>query len=170
MTLDDLNNADQDTFVRALAAIFERSPWVPQRAWARRPFASIDELHRALVREVAVAGPDAQLALIRAHPDLGARVKMTQHSTAEQAGAGLDRLTPAEFDRLQQLNTLYRARFDFPFLFAVKGRTTKDVLLALEARVSHTTDEEFREALQQIYRIAEFRLRDTLEDASSGQR
>jgi 2-oxo-4-hydroxy-4-carboxy-5-ureidoimidazoline decarboxylase len=164
VTLDELNAFDRDAFVKALGAIFERAPWVPERAWSRRPFGSIAHLHQALVAEVAAADPEAQLALIRAHPDLGARVKMTDHSTAEQAGAGLDRLTPDEFERIQRLNGAYRTKFGFPFLFAVKGRTTHDVLQALETRVTRSADEEFREALQQIYRIAGFRLADTLDN------
>ena len=90
--------------------------------------------------------------------DLGTRARVSDASTGEQRGAGLDRLTPDEFARLQRLNTDYRSRFGFPFLFAVKGSTKHDVLAALEARGRRTRDEEFAEALQQVYKIARFRL------------
>lgn len=87
---------------------------------------------------------------------------MTTASTGEQVGAGLDRLTPDEFERLRQLNETYREKFGFPFLFAVKGSTTHDVIAALEARLTATYDEEFAEALRQVFRIAWFRLQDTV--------
>ena len=121
-------------FVAALGWVFEDSPWVAERAWERRPFASMDALHGAMVEALSAAGADEQLALLRAHPDLGARARMSDASVGEQAGAGLDRLTPAEFERLQQLNHDYREAFGFPFLFAVKGATKHDVLAALERR------------------------------------
>ena len=87
---------------------------------------------------------------------------MSAASTGEQSGAGLDSLTPGEFERLQHLNAAYREQFGFPFLFAVKGSTTHDVLAALEQRLRASPGDEFEEALRQVYRIAEFRLRDAL--------
>jgi 2-oxo-4-hydroxy-4-carboxy-5-ureidoimidazoline decarboxylase len=93
-----------------------------------------------------------------AHPDLGARARMSEASMGEQAGAGLDQLTPEEFARLHQLNRDYRERFGFPFLLAVRGATKDDVLAALERRRRSPRDEEFAEALRQVARIARFRL------------
>ena len=132
-------------------------------AWDARPFASLDALHAAMVREVVAATRREQLALLRAHPDLGTRARMSDASAGEQAGAGLDRLTPDEFDRLRRLNSAYRDKFGFPFLLAVKGRTTHDVLSALEARMLGTPGHEWAEALAQVSRIAEWRLQDLVE-------
>jgi len=162
MTLDELNASDRDGFVAALGWIFEGSSWAAERAWRHRPFVSVDALHRAMVEEVAASGREEQLALLRAHPDLGTRARMTAASTGEQAGAGLDRLTPDDFDRLHELNTAYREKFGFPFLFAVKGSTTHDILAALSGRLQATLDEEFAEALRQVARIAWFRLQDAV--------
>ena len=162
MTVAELSTSDLTEFVSALGWIFEDSPWVAERAWERRPFASLDELHAAMVRVVADATEAEQLALLRAHPDLGTRARVSDASTGEQRGAGLDRLTPDEFARLQRLNTDYRSRFGFPFLFAVKGSTKHDVLAALDARGRRTRDEEFAEALQQVDKIARFRLDEML--------
>ena len=158
MTLEDLNASSRDGFVGALSTIFEKSPWVPERAWHRRPFESLEALHEAMMAEVSASSPDEQLGLLRAHPDLGTRARMTTVSAGEQAGAGLDRLTPSEFERLRQLNASYREKFGFPFLFAVKDSTKHDVLAALAARLPATMDEEFAEALRQVSRIAWFRL------------
>ena len=158
MTIEDLNAYDRAAFVRALGWIFEGSPWVAERAWDRRPFRSVDDLHAAMTTVVETATEPEQLALLRAHPDLGTRARVSDVSSAEQQGAGLDRLDVAEFARVHELNANYRARFGFPFLFAVKGRTKHDVLAALEARIGMTRDAEFEEALRQVYRIARFRL------------
>jgi 2-oxo-4-hydroxy-4-carboxy-5-ureidoimidazoline decarboxylase len=157
-----LNACDRSQFVTALGWIFERSPWVAERAWARRPFASIDELHGAMVSAMLAATPDEQLSLLRAHPDLGTRMRMSDASTSEQARAGLDSLTGDEFARLQQLNTEYREKFGFPFVFAVRGSTKHDVLAALATRVTDAVETEWAEALRQVARIAAFRLKDTV--------
>jgi OHCU decarboxylase len=158
MTIEDLNAYDRAAFVRSLGWIFEESPWVAERAWDRGPFRSVDDLHAAMTTVVETATEPEQLALLRAHPDLGTRARVSDVSSAEQQGAGLDRLDVAEFARVQELNANYRARFGFPFLFAVKGSTKHDVLAALEARIGMTRDAEFEEALRQVYRIARFRL------------
>lgn len=163
MTLDAINRLDREGFVEAIGWVFEHSPWVAERAWPLHPFADVAALHLAMTRQVLVASRDEQLALLRAHPDLGARARMSAASEDEQAGAGLDRLTPEQYARLQSANAEYRERFGFPFLFAVKGSTAKAIIDALESRLSRTWDEEFDTALQQVFRIAEFRLRDLLE-------
>lgn len=162
MTLADINACDPDRFVDALGWIFERSPWVAERTWMHRPFASVDDLHAAMNREVAGADRDRQLALLRAHPDLGTRASLSEASTGEQTSAGLDRLTPEEFARLQEMNAAYKAKFGFPFLFAVKGSTRHDVLAALERRLPTSIEDEFAEALRQVSRIAAFRLHDLI--------
>jgi xanthine dehydrogenase large subunit len=161
-TLNAVNALDRERFVAALGWIFEDSPWVAEQAWLQRPFATIDHLLAAMHHVVAEAGPTKQLALLRAHPDLGARARMSEASTGEQSGAGLDQMRPDAFARLQHLNTRYRERLGFPFLFAVKGSTAADVLAALERRVDAPADEEFEEALRQVGRIAAFRLQDAL--------
>ena len=160
MTLDELNAADSTHFVAALGSIFEESPWAAERTWPHRPFASLEALYMAMTTAVSASSRDEQLALLRAHPDLGTRANMTTASATEQAGAGLDRLTPDEFERLRRLNAAYRAKFGFPFLLAVRGSTKHDVLASLEARLQATPDEEFAEAMRQVFRIAWFRLQD----------
>src|SRR5205823_143389 len=102
MTIDELNLSDRAAFVRALGWIFEESPWVAERAWDRRPFRSLDDLHAAMTRIVDAATEAEQLALLRAHPVLGVRARVSDVSSAEQQGAGLDRLDAAELARLQE--------------------------------------------------------------------
>jgi 2-oxo-4-hydroxy-4-carboxy-5-ureidoimidazoline decarboxylase len=166
LNLTEVNTLGRDAFVEALGWIFEDSSWVAERAWGRRPFASREALHQAMIDVVQQASEPEQLTLLRAHPDLGTRARISDASTGEQRGVGLDRLAADEYGRLQRLNDAYRRRFGFPFLFAVKGSTKEDVLTALEARVGRSRDEELTEALRQVYRIAGFRLEDILRGSS----
>ncbi len=166
-SLDQLNALPADAFVAALSGIFEHSPWVAEIAASQRPFASVDALHTTMSRTVESAGETKQLALINAHPELAGKAavrgELTAESTREQAGAGLDQCTQAEFDRLQQLNRAYREKFGFPFILAVRGYDRHGIIANFETRAKHSREEELRASLEQIYRIARFRLDDLID-------
>ena len=161
MGLEALNGLSQAEFVARLGGIYEHSPWVAGRAFAARPFGSLDALHAAMQRALQEASPEEQLALIRTHPELLGRLEaaqLTESSRAEQASAGLDRCTAAQKSRMQGLNQAYREKFGFPFVVAVKGLDWAGVIERIEARLGHTREAEVATALQQIDRIARFRL------------
>jgi len=162
MMLTELNAMDRDAFIEAVGWVFEHSPWVAERAWSQRPFATLAKLHGAMAGVVASATPDEQLALICAHPDLGARARLSPASAGEQAGAGLDRLNLEEFERLRQRNAEYRERFGFPFLYAVRGASKEEILAALDERLDRDREAERATALEQVYRIARFRLEELI--------
>ena len=163
MTLQEINYMEQQQFVETLGWIFENSPWVAERSWKSRPFQSKEALHSALVHCVDVASTSEQLALIGAHPDLGAKAAMSDASVGEQAGAGLNQLSAAEFETLHRLNSAYKNKFNFPFIYAVKGATKREILQALEKRLSNDKDSEWSTALRQIVRIAWFRLSEEIQ-------
>jgi OHCU decarboxylase len=162
MTLEQINALTREDFVKALGWVFEDSPWVAEAAWRLRPFNSPGELHGAMRQQVEESTPERQLTMLRAHPDLGNRVRMSEASTREQAGAGLNHLTPEEHHSLLALNGEYRERFGFPFLFAVKGSDNRDIIEALRRRIGAAPESELREALEQVYRIARFRLEELI--------
>jgi 2-oxo-4-hydroxy-4-carboxy-5-ureidoimidazoline decarboxylase len=166
--LADINALDAPAFSAKLGGIYEHSRWVAQRAWPRRPFASVQALHAAMQDAVNAAQPSEQLALIRAHPELGGRLamagKLTEASRGEQSGAGLDQCTPEEFAQLQALNAAYRAKFGFPFIVAVRGLTRAGIIAAMRQRLDNTIDEERAASLREIGRIAQLRLQDLIED------
>ena len=168
ITLQRLNALPAPEFVEVLGAIFEHSPWVPERVAALRPLSSGIALHKALSDAVLAADEPRQLALIRAHPELAGRAAirgdLTTESTSEQQGAGLAACTPDQYARLHALNGEYGSRFGFPFVLAVKGHTPDTVIATLAERVTHAVDDERRVALQEIFRIARFRLADLVED------
>jgi 2-oxo-4-hydroxy-4-carboxy-5-ureidoimidazoline decarboxylase len=165
--MKELNGMERAPFIAAVGWVFEHSPWVAERAWPKRPFATLPALHAAMVEVVAHASCEEQIDLIRAHPDLGARASMSAASTGEQKGAGLDCLDAAELERLHRLNSAYRQKFGFPFIYAVKGSSKYDVLDALQLRLGERPETERATALSQIYRIAQFRLEDTISCATS---
>jgi 2-oxo-4-hydroxy-4-carboxy-5-ureidoimidazoline decarboxylase len=156
--MEEINHFEREDFIESLGWVFEHSPWVAGRGWRHRPFASCAHLSEEMNGEVAAASAEEQLALLRAHPDLGTRAKISPGSASEQAGAGLDQLTRGEYARLIDLNGAYREKFGFPFLFAVKGSDKFAILEALERRLSSSREDEFQEALRQVFRIARFRL------------
>ena len=144
-----------------MTALFEHSPWVEARADARP---SSGNRHADLMAVVHYATPDEQLALIRAHPELAGKAAidktLTDASAAEQASAGLDRLTSQEYARFHALNAAYSARFDFPFIICVRLTDKAGILAAMEQRLSHGRDEEIATALAQIGEIVRLRLED----------
>jgi len=168
MKLADVNAMDHAAFVTALGGIFEHSPWVAERTYDTRPFASVGALHDAMTRAVREAPAAMQLALIRAHPELAGKAavrgELTADSTREQSGAGLNQCTSEEFARLNALNAAYREKFGFPFILAIKGRDRAGILSEFARRVERARDAEFEEALAQIARITWLRL-DALVDS-----
>lgn len=156
-------------FVATFGGVFEHSPWVAEKAFdlGLLPDADTAEgLHRAMCAALRPAPREKKLALIQAHPDLAGRLatagRLTADSTKEQASAGLDRLTDEERERFTELNEAYKARFGFPFIMAVKGRSKGEILAAFERRLGHDPDTEFDTALAEIERIALLRLKDML--------
>lgn len=173
MKLHELNSLPDADFVSALGGVFEHSPWVAEAVVGGRPFASVSALHRAMVQAVENAGVARQLTLIRAHPDLAGKAaragNLTDASTSEQKGAGLNQLSDAEYARFHQLNDAYKQRFDFPFILAVrgfdgKGHDKHSILASFETRLHNTPEQEISEALRQIARIAGLRLEDMIEE------
>ncbi|MGC1309140.1 MAG: 2-oxo-4-hydroxy-4-carboxy-5-ureidoimidazoline decarboxylase [Phormidesmis sp.] len=157
-SIAELNQLDQADFVNLLGAIFEETPFVAQQAWAQRPFMTVADLHQKMVAVVEQMSPSQQLALIRAHPQLGAKTKMAEASVQEQAGAGLHRVSIADEARIQELNQAYEKKFGFPFVMAVKGHTTDSILKSFERRLENEPAQEKARSLQEISAIARFRL------------
>ena len=171
VTLERLNAGTAAEFADALRGIYEHSPWVVERAATARPFPTLAALKRALVQVVRDAGDAAQLALIRAHPELAGRAMqtstLTPESAVEQGKAGFTQCTPAELEQIAKLNADYQARFGFPFILAVRGPRGQgiakpEILATFERRLHHPPDYERAEALRNIHRVAEIRLDERL--------
>lgn len=144
-----------------MTALFEHSPWIEARADA---LPSSGDRHADLMAVVHAATPEEQLALIRAHPELAGKAAidrtLTEASAAEQASAGLDRLSEAEFARFHALNAAYRERFGFPFIICVRLTDKAGILAAMEARLANDRETEIETAIAQIGEIVRLRLED----------
>jgi 2-oxo-4-hydroxy-4-carboxy-5-ureidoimidazoline decarboxylase len=160
MTLKDVNGLSLDEFSACFGDVAEHSPWVARHAASARPFVSRAAMVAAFADGLKAARRESQLGVIRAHPDLATRAKLTADSQREQAGAGLDTLNADEFARFTHLNELYKSKFDFPFIFAVKGATKQQILESFAERISNAPDDEFALAIEQICRIFKFRIED----------
>lgn len=168
VSLQDLNAASDDRFVAALGGIYEHSDWVPASLTDQRPFANRSDLQEAMRQVVNEAPPDEKLALIRAHPDLAGKLAraggLTEASTREQAGLGLDRLSDAEYGVFTDRNERYREKFGFPFIICARLTTKQGVLDAFEARLGNTAEQEISTAIGQIHEIARLRLEDLVSE------
>ena len=157
----------REDFIAVFGHIYEKSPWIVEQAWDQGLASTEDSpegLHRTLVAIVEEAGPELQLRLLRAHPDLTGKLgvggDLTVESRSEQAGAGLDQCTKAEYAEFQSLNQSYTQQFGFPFILAVRGRNRQQVLENFRKRIDSGRDDEFAEALRQVHRIAWLRLQE----------
>ena len=168
MTLTQLNSLSCDEFVRIVGPVFEHSPWIAEETWPKRPFGSVEQLHQALTETVRNAGEAQQLALIRAHPDLVGRAALagtlTRESTGEQVGAGLGKLTLEEIETFQKSNKAYRDKFGFPFVICARLNKKEAILKGFERRLAGSREQEIKTALEEIFKIAELRLRDLISD------
>jgi len=165
-TLQLLNQADRETFLRVCGPLFEHSPWIAERTFNKRPFASLDDLHAALVQTVRTASTDEQVKLIAVHPDLVGRLaregRLTSESTREQAAAGLAQLSADEVERFERYNAEYRTRFGFPFVICARENKKEAILAAFPLRLQNSRQQEIDTALTEIAKIARLRLLDAV--------
>jgi urate oxidase len=156
----------KDAFIARYGGVFEHSPWIAEGAWEAGLGPANDTapgLHAALARVFRSASAEARLGVLNAHPDLAGKLaaakRLTAESTSEQASAGLDSLTDAEKAAFTGLNSSYIAKFGFPFIMAVKGRSKDDILAAFRRRVEHDRETEFTTACTEVEKIALLRLK-----------
>jgi 2-oxo-4-hydroxy-4-carboxy-5-ureidoimidazoline decarboxylase len=163
-TLDQLNTLPTADFIQVLGGIYEHSPWVAEAAAAQRPFASAAALADAMRAIVDGAGDAAQIKLVRAHPELAGKAavrgELTAESTREQSGAGLNQCSAEEFEQLQALNRRYNEKFGFPFILAVRGYDRAGIIGEFARRADNDPAAELQTCVNQIHRIAQFRLND----------
>ena len=166
ISLSQLNLFSRDEFIRGVGSVFEHSPWIAEATWPKKPFTDFENLHRALCETVKISGEEKQLALIREHPDLVGKFaltgQLTKESTNEQASAGLNKLSLEEIDLFQKQNATYKKKFGFPFVICARLNKQSAILAGFEGRLNNSREEEIKTALEEIFKIAELRLRDLI--------
>ena len=149
MALEEVNSLGKREFVARLGGVFEHSPWIAERAWHRRPFRSLEDLHRAMID--AVATEEERLQLLRAHPELACGEALTVDSTSEQARLGFNALPRKELEEMNRLNRSYREKFGFPCIVALRLHGTRESVMAeMARRLQRQPEEELEAALEQI--------------------
>ena len=157
MALEEVNALGKAEFVARLGAVFEHSPWIAERAWHKRPFRSIDELHRAMLD--AVVSREEKLELARAHPELAGGEALTVASTSEQARLGFNALSRKELEEMNRLNRSYRDKFGFPCIVALRLHADRlSVMAEMKRRLENDAGTELDNALEQIGHITRGRL------------
>jgi OHCU decarboxylase len=161
------SSLDRAAFLALYGPVYEHSPWIAEAVFDAGLTTAHDSpggLHAALRAVVDAAPRERRLELLRAHPDLAGRLavrgELTAHSASEQAGAGLDNCSPQDFAKFTRLNEAFKAKFGFPFIMAVKGRKREKILAAFERRIASDMAIEFQTALEEVHKIARFRLDD----------
>jgi 2-oxo-4-hydroxy-4-carboxy-5-ureidoimidazoline decarboxylase len=162
-SLAAVNEWSEEAFVEAFGDLFEDTPAIAHHLAQQRPFTSVAAFQDAIASRLTSLTSVERTAFLCAHPDLGSKARMADASVQEQAGAGLDRLTEAEFARFQQLNQAYRERFEIPFIVAVRNHTKASILAAFEERLHHLIEAEHDHALAEVLLIIGFRLGDRLQ-------
>lgn len=167
MTMGEVNELDRAEFAAKFAAVFESAFWVAREAWEARPFGNFSGLHGAMVNAMYGAPRERRVKLIQAHPDLAGKAAMagelTSESTREQASAGLDQLSPEQYESFTRMNTEYREKFDMPMIVCVREHSRESILKNAELRLGNTREEETETALAEISKIARLRLEDLVE-------
>ena len=168
MTLAQTNALSQSEFVKIFGGVFEHSPWIAEEGAKSRPFENRNQLHEAFCQIVANASEEKKIALLIAHPDLVGKIalegKLTQASTQEQASAGLTQLSLDEIQLFQSNNKAYREKFGFPFIICARLNKKEAILNGFKNRLQNNREQEMNTALEEIYKIADFRLRDLITD------
>jgi OHCU decarboxylase len=163
-TIDQVNQLPEREFVEAFGPLFMGAQWLAARAGSERPYDSVYSMRHAFQSALFDAPAERQLELIRGYPDLAARINLGPESTRDQASAGLNRLSPEEYERFDKLNDAYRERFGFPFIICVRENTKETIFENFERRLGHDPMQERMGALVEIAKIANLRLLDLVED------
>src|ERR687893_291475 len=168
ITVEEASNFSREGFVARFGGVYEHSPWVAEGAWHERPFCSLSELHGAMERAVNAASDERRVELIRAHPDLAGKAavagELTPESEREQASAGLNRLSPEEYEAFTGMNRSYQEKFGMPLIFYVREHTKESILKGAEERLANAKEEEIETALAEISKIARLRLGDLVKE------
>jgi OHCU decarboxylase len=166
--ITEINLLPREEFVQVVGPVFENSLWITAMTWSKKPFKCLEHLHRMLCETVSNSGSEKQLALIRAHPDLAGRLalagELAKESADEQASAGLDRLAPEEVKLFQKNNAAYKSKFGFPFVICARLNKKEAIFTGFERRLNNSIEQEIKTALEEIFKIAELRLRDLIVD------
>ena len=157
-SLDKVNNLSKSDFISVFGNVFEKTKWIAKCAYDSKPYNNFEELFAKMIEIFENSNNKNHLKILRAHPDLTVKEKLTKDSQNEQANASLNECSDKEFKEFKKLNKKYKKKFGFPFIIAVKGKNKNEILNKFKKRILNNIDSEFKEAKKQVKKIATFRL------------
>ena len=155
-----IDKLSETEFVKAFGNIFENANWIAKKLY-KQPFVNFQDLVKKIIFIFEKANNQVQLEILNSHPDLADKIKigsLTPDSNEEQSNAGLNQCNEKEFSDFNNLNLIYKKKFGFPFIIAVKGKNKIEILVNFKKRVLSNKKVEFDEAIKQVKKIANFRL------------
>ena len=159
---DKVNNLSKTDFISTFGNVFEKTDWIAEKAYKKKPFNNLHELFSTMIKIFENSKKDSHLKILNAHPELAVEKKLTEDSHKEQKGANLNRCNNEEFSEFKNLNIEYRSKFGFPFIIAVKGKNKNEILNNFRRRIKNEINLEFNEAKEQVKKIATFRLNEII--------
>ena len=160
-TIGQINKLSQSEFIEMFDNIFEKTKWIAEKLFDQKPFDSFEDLRLKILRIFEIASKEVQLKILKAHPDLANKAmvsSLTTNSRTEQNNAGLDQCSEEEFNEFKDLNNKYNQKYNFPFIIAVRGKNKIEILDEFKKRILNSADDEFKEAISQVCKIANLRL------------
>ena len=136
----------------AAAEAFERAPLLADQV-GEGDAAALIARARALLVDMTEA---QKIAVLNAHPRIGARSGLSARSAAEQRNT--DSTDPATLRTLDLLNADYERKFGFRFVVFVHGRSRAEIVPIVRARLARRRDEELATGLEEFLAIARDRL------------
>ena len=160
--LDKVNNLNKTDFMSTFGNVFEKTDWIAEKAYDRKPFDNLDQLFSTMIKIFENSKKENHLKILKAHPDLAIEKKLTEDSKKEQNNASLNQCSDQEFREFIKLNIEYKKKFGFPFIIAVKGKKKEEILDNFRQRIANNINSEFEEAKEQVKKIASFRMNEII--------
>jgi 2-oxo-4-hydroxy-4-carboxy-5-ureidoimidazoline decarboxylase len=159
--INKIHNLTKNEFIEVFGNVFENASWIAEKLYTHKPFKNFDDLSEKILNIFENTDKEKKLEILNAHPDLADKTKiglLTIDSNKEQNTAGLDKCSEKEFNEFKNLNLRYKAKFGFPFIYAVKGKSKNEILNNFKERVAYDINVEFIEAIKQVKKIASLRI------------
>ena len=160
--INKINKLPKSEFIKVFANIFENARWIAEELYKQKPFDSYKSLCLKMLNIFEICSHEKKLKILNDHPDLGDKVKissLTLESLNEQKNSGLNQCTEEEFNEFKKLNTTYK-KFGFPFILAIKDKNKIEILNIFRKRINSEKETEYKEAVEQVKKIASLRLKD----------
>ncbi len=162
IVINKINNLSHSEFIEIFANIFEKTKWIAEKLYDQKPFSCFEDLCSKMLEIFKTTSKENQLKILRAHPDLANKTKinlLSSDSRSEQTKIGLNQCSEKEFNEFKNLNYDYKKKFGFPFILAVGGKNKIEILNEFKKRILNSIGKEFNEAVIQVCRIANLRLK-----------